>query len=189
MNRISTPGGALRVAAVLAVIATGAFFAAGCEGGGGKSEPSDATYQAYFATLSPPFAALDAQIPTLDLSGNAQGPAFAATLSTYDGALKTFAAALEKLDAPGMAAPPHGNLISQSKAIATTFDGIASKLSSPSYTPTSDELTLSLTTSGSVIQWVAACQRLQDIAQTKGVTLDFKCGTTLGLGSTSNSGG
>jgi hypothetical protein len=39
---------------------------------------------------------------------------------------------------------------------------------------------------GSVIQWVAACQRLQDLGREKGVTLDFKCATTLGIGSVQN---
>jgi hypothetical protein len=103
----------------------------------------------------------------------------------YDDALNAFAAALDKIDAPGQAAAAHKNFGKQSKAIANAFDGVQRKLSSPSHTPTSSELTLSLSTSGAVVQWVAACARLQDLARTKGTPgADFKCATMLSLGST-----
>jgi hypothetical protein len=159
-----------------------------CGGDTKKDEPdttTEAQYQAYFAQLTPVVNTLVQTIPKLDTSGNAPSAEMATTLRAYDDALNAFAAALDKIDAPGQATAAHENFSKQSKAIAKAFDAVQQRLSSPSHTPTSDELTLSLSTSGTVVQWVAACVRLQDLARTKGTPgADFKCATTLSLGGT-----
>ena len=177
-----------RAALFAGVLTVLVALATACGGDDKKDAPdttTDAEYQAYFALLTPVVDTLGRTIPKLDTSGNAQGPELAATLRTYDDALNAFAAALDKIDAPGQAKAAHENFGKQSKAIANAFDGVQRKLSSPAHTPTSDELSLSLSTSGAVVQWVAACVRLQDLARAKGTPgADYKCGTMLSLGST-----
>lgn len=172
----------------LSIFIFAALIAAACGGGGSgsKSEPADAVYQQYFAKLTPAFTTLQQALPTLDTSGNAPAAQLASSLRTYDDALNAFAATLDPINAPGQMNAPHKTLATQSKEIAKALSGVAEKLASPSHTPTQDELTLTISASGSVVQWVAACQRLQAFGQTKGLTLDYKCGTTLGLGTIRN---
>ena len=167
------------------LLALAAIVAAAC-GGGSSPEPADAVYQQYFAQLSPAVAALDQHIPTLDASGNAAPSVLVTALHSYDDALKSFAADLDKIDAPGKAATPHKNWAKSSRDFAKTVDNLAARLGQPSHTPTANELWLSLGGTGTVIQWLAACQRLQGLGAEKGVTLDFKCATTLGIGSVQN---
>ncbi len=169
----------------MSLLALAAILASAC-GGGSSPEPADSVYQQYFAKLSPTVAALDQRIPALDASGNAEPSALATALRSYDDALKGFAADLDKIDAPGKTGTPHKNWAKASRDVAKAFDNVAAKLAQPSHTPTDNELSLSLGGTGAVIQWVAACQRLQDLGREKGVTLDFKCATTLGIGSVQN---
>jgi hypothetical protein len=176
----------LPAASLLAVLALGATLAAACGGSndnGGKSnvEPPAAAYQDYFANLGPVVAALDQRIPQLDTSGT-DAPALAASLRSYDDALNAFADGLDKIDAPGKARGTHETWAASSRDIVKTFDKLADTLANPSHTATQDELTLSAGGSGGIILWVAACITLQDLARDKGVTLDFKCTTTLGFG-------
>jgi len=173
----------------VSIIIFAALIAAACGGGGGsssKSEPADAVYQQYFAKLTPAFTTLQQTLPTLDTSGNAPAAQLASNLRTYDDALNAFAATLDPINAPGQMNAPHKTLATQSKEIANAFSSIAARLALPSHTPTQNELTLTINASGSVVQWVAACQRLQAFGQTKGLTLDYKCGTTLGFGTIRN---
>lgn len=176
---------AILIAGAVAVLAS---LATACGDDKKKAAPDKTTaaeYQAYFALLTPVVDTLGRTIPKLDTSGNARGPELATTLRAYDDALNAFAAALEGIDAPGQATAAHENFGKQSKAIANAFDQVQRRLSSPSHTPTSGELTLSLGTSGAVVQWVAACVRLQDLARDKGTPgADYKCATMLSLGST-----
>ena len=168
------------------VVIVAAVIAAACGSGNGsgsgKSEPNDATYTAYFGKLTPAFATLQGTLPTLDASGNARGTELASSLRTYNDALNAFASTLDPIDAPVQMSTPHKTLATQSKEIAKAFSDVAARLASPSHTPTQNELTLTISASGSVVQWVAACQRLQEFGRGKGLTLDFKCATTLGIG-------
>jgi hypothetical protein len=171
-----------------ALIAVTSLMLTACGGGGGSSsepEPSDAIYQEYYAKLSPAVAALNEGIPKLDASGGQEGAALSATLRDYDAALISFADAIDKFVAPGQARSPHKTFTTQSREIAKVFDGLQARLALPSHTPTTDELTVSIGGSGAVVQWVAACQRLQNLAREKGVVVDYKCATTLGIGTTS----
>lgn len=173
-------------ALVAVILLAQAVFAAAACGGGSSPEPADAVYQQYFAKLSPAVAALDQRIPTLDVSGKAEPSALATALRSYDDALNGFAADLDKVDAPGKAGTPHKNWAKASREVAKAFDSVAARLAQPSHTPTDSELSLSLGGTGAVIQWVAACERLQSLGTEKGVPLDFKCATTLGIGSVQN---
>ena len=179
------PGMSRKLACVLILVASTAAVTACGGGSSSKSEPSDATYTEYFGKLAPAVTTLQKVLPKLDATGNTASPQLAADVRKYSDALNTFSSTLDKIDAPGQMQAPHKTFAKQSTTIANAFADVAVRLASPSHTPTQDELALNINASGSLVQWVAACQRLQEFGRTKGATLDFKCATLLGIGTVS----
>ena len=162
-----------------------AFAMTSCSRGGstsGKNTASDAAYTAYFAKLAPAVTTLQQTLPDLKASASLPSAQLAADVRKYSDALTAFSAALSKFDGPGEMRSPHKTFVTQSTTIANGYADIAARLAAPSHTPTENELAVSIGSSGAVIQWVAACQRLQEFGRTKGATLDFKCPTVLGIG-------
>ncbi len=173
------------------ILTVAAAAVAACGGGGGKSKPStkntasDAAYTEYFAKLAPAVTMLQQTLPDLKTSTSLPIAQVAADVRRSSDALNAFSATLGKIDAPGETQTPHKTFTKQSTEIANAYADIAVSLAAPRHTPTQNELAINIGASGSVVQWVAACQRLQEFGRTKGATLDFKCATILGIGTTS----
>lgn len=180
------PGMNRKLAQILVAVASiVAFAACGGDSSSNTSTASDAAYTEYFAKLAPAVTTLQQALPDLKASATAPSPQLAADVRKYSDALNTFSSTLDKIDAPGQMQAPHKTFTKQSTTIANAFADVAARLAPPSHTPTQDELAITIGASGAVVQWVAACQRLQEFGRTKGATLDFKCATLLGIGTVS----
>jgi hypothetical protein len=120
---------------------------------------SSATLDEYF----PRVAALTADLDAAHITPSAGG----STVS--EASLRTFASALDRLDAPSAAKQAHHDLTVASKNLADATNRASAETSASSR---ADSAIF-------VRDWQAACHRLQDVALARKMEVDLRCATAL----------